>query len=127
VLVLRQSKQRDLASPQRTEAVLRVGQRRTVPRVDDVRQEVVSPEPDEHRTHSGELVTAGGGGGRDRLASLLSVVSRGDGWPLGNAAPISNGLVRELKVQTGRISMVLTKDLAAFIVEALRLGLNEVP
>jgi hypothetical protein len=57
----------------------------------------------------------------------LSVVSRGDGWPLGNAAPISNGLVRELKVQTGRISMVLTKDLAAFIVEALRLGLNEVP
>jgi len=54
-------------------------------------------------------------------------VSRGDGWPLGNAAPISNGLVRELKVQTGRISMVLTKDLAAFIVEALRLGLNEVP
>jgi hypothetical protein len=60
-----------------------------------------------------------------RLASLLSVVSRGDGRPLRNAALIFSGLVRELKVQTGRLSMVLTKDLAAFNVEARRLGLTE--
>ena len=62
----------------------------------------------------------------NRLASLLSVVSRGDGRPLGNAAPIFDDLVRELKVQTGRLSMVLTKDLAAFDVEARWLGLDDV-
>ena len=61
-----------------------------------------------------------------RLASLSSVVSRGDDRPLGHTALIFNDPVRELKVQTDRLSMVLMKDLAAFNVEARRLGLTEV-
>jgi hypothetical protein len=34
--------------------------------------------------------------------------------------------VQELKTQTDRLAMALTKDRAAFNVEARRLGLNEV-
>jgi hypothetical protein len=62
----------------------------------------------------------------NRLPPLLSVVCRGDGRLIGSATPIFNGLVSELKVQIGRISMVLTKDLAAFNVQARRPGLDDV-
>jgi len=62
----------------------------------------------------------------NRLASLLSVVTRGDGRPIGNAAPIFKDLVAELKVQTDRLAQVLARDLVAFNAEARRLGLNPV-
>ncbi len=59
----------------------------------------------------------------NRLASLLSIVTRGDGRPIGNAGPIFKDLVSELKVQTDRLAKVLASDLAAFNAEAKRLGL----
>jgi hypothetical protein len=62
----------------------------------------------------------------NRLASLLSVVNRGDGKPIGNTTPIFNDLVRELKEQTDRFATVLSKDLAALNVEIRRLGLDVV-
>jgi photosystem II stability/assembly factor-like uncharacterized protein len=60
----------------------------------------------------------------NRLASLLSVVNRGDGKPIGNAAPIFKDLAAELKVQTDRLQIILKNDLAAFNAEAKRLGLE---
>jgi hypothetical protein len=62
----------------------------------------------------------------NRLASLLSVVNRGDGRPIGNAPAIFNDLAAELKVQTDRLQHVLTTDLVAFNAEARRLGLDPV-
>jgi hypothetical protein len=62
----------------------------------------------------------------NRLASLLSVVNRGDGKPIGNTIPIFNDLVLELKEQTDRFAAVLSRDFAAFNVEAGRLGLDVV-
>jgi hypothetical protein len=62
----------------------------------------------------------------NRLASLLSIVSRGDGRPIGNAGPIFKDLVAELKVQTDRLAKVLASDLTAFNAEAKRLGLATV-
>ena len=62
----------------------------------------------------------------NRLASLLSVVNRGDGKPIGNTIPIFIDLVRELKEQTDRFAAVLSKDLAAINVETRRLGLDVV-
>lgn len=62
----------------------------------------------------------------NRLASLLRAVGRGDGRPIANAEPIFNDLVAELKVQTDRLDVVLTRDLAAFNTEARRLGLEPV-
>ena len=62
----------------------------------------------------------------NRLASLLTVVNRGDGKPVGNAVPIFDGLVRDLKVQTDRLASVLTTDLAVFNTEARRLGLEAI-
>jgi photosystem II stability/assembly factor-like uncharacterized protein len=59
----------------------------------------------------------------NRLASLLSVVTRGEGRPIGNAAPILKALSADLKVQTDRLAKVLGSDLAAFNTEAKRLGL----
>ncbi|HYN09288.1 MAG TPA: hypothetical protein VES67_18035 [Vicinamibacterales bacterium] len=59
----------------------------------------------------------------NRLASLFSVVTRGEGRPIGNAAPILKDLVAELKVQTDRLAKVLATDLGAFNTEAKRLGL----
>ena len=53
-------------------------------------------------------------------------MNRGDGKPLGNVTPIFNDLVRELKEQTDRFAAVLSKDLAAFNVEAGRLGMDVV-
>ena len=62
----------------------------------------------------------------NRLASLLGVVDRGDGRPIGNVAPIFSDLKSELKVQTDRLQQVLAKDLAAFNAELKRLGLEPV-
>jgi hypothetical protein len=59
----------------------------------------------------------------NRLASLFSVVTRGEGRPIGNAAPILKALSAELKVQTDRLAKALGSDLAAFNTEAKRLGL----
>jgi len=63
----------------------------------------------------------------NRLATLLSVVNRGDGKPIGNAEPIFKDLVAELKVRTDHLQQVLTRDLAAFNAEAKRLNLDPVP
>jgi hypothetical protein len=62
----------------------------------------------------------------NRLASLLSMVNNGDGKPMGNAAPIFKDLTAELKAETDRLAKVLLTDLAAFNVEAKRLGLDPV-
>lgn len=62
----------------------------------------------------------------NRLASLLSVVNRGDGRPIGNAPGIFKDLTADLKVQTDRLAKVLASDLAAFNVEAKRLGLEPI-
>ena len=62
----------------------------------------------------------------NRLASLLRVVTTGDGRPIANAEPIFNDLVGELKVQTDRLAVVLGADLAAFNTEARRVGLEPV-
>ena len=62
----------------------------------------------------------------NRLASLLTVVNRGDGNPVGNALPIFDDLVVELKAQTDRLASVLAGDLEAVNVEARRLGLDPV-
>ncbi len=62
----------------------------------------------------------------NRLASLLSVVSRGDGRPIGNAPVIFKDLAAELKVQTDRLAQVLGRDLTAFNAEARRVGLEPV-
>jgi hypothetical protein len=59
----------------------------------------------------------------NRLASLLSSVSRGDGKPIGNAEPIFNDLKAELKVLTDKLEETLVGDLATFNTEAKRLGL----
>jgi photosystem II stability/assembly factor-like uncharacterized protein len=62
----------------------------------------------------------------NRLASLLGVVSRGDGRPIGNATPIFNDLSAELKVQTERLRQVLARDLTALNAELKRLGMEAV-
>jgi len=62
----------------------------------------------------------------NRLASLLAVVTRGDGRPIGNAAPIFKDLSAELKVQTDALAAVLAKHLVAFNQAATRLGLDAV-
>jgi hypothetical protein len=59
----------------------------------------------------------------NRLASLLSVVTRGDARPIGNAPVIFKDLVAELKVQTDALAKVMASDLVAFNAEATRLGL----
>ena len=60
----------------------------------------------------------------NRLASLLGVVSRGDGRPIGNAPAIFEDLKAELKVQTDRYKKVLDVDLKALNAELKRLGLE---
>jgi photosystem II stability/assembly factor-like uncharacterized protein len=62
----------------------------------------------------------------NRLASLLSIVNRGDGRPIGNAGPIFKELVADLKALTDQLSKVLATDLTAFNAEAKRLGLATV-
>ncbi|MEP6494330.1 MAG: glycosyl hydrolase [bacterium] len=60
----------------------------------------------------------------NRLASLLSVVSRADARPIANAYPIFTDLKGELKVQTDLLQKVLNTDLVVFNNEAKRLGLE---
>jgi photosystem II stability/assembly factor-like uncharacterized protein len=62
----------------------------------------------------------------NRLASLLGVVTRGDGKPIANAHPIFKDLSAELKVQTDRLQQVLATELTAFNAEARRAGVAEV-
>ena len=59
----------------------------------------------------------------NRLASLLRVVTTGDGKPIASAEPIFVDLTRELKIQTDRLKEVLLGDLAAFNADAKRVGL----
>jgi photosystem II stability/assembly factor-like uncharacterized protein len=63
----------------------------------------------------------------NRLASLLRVVEAGDGKPVGNARPIFDDLIAELKVQTDRLQQSLTTDLPTFNRLAQRMGLEAVP
>ena len=62
----------------------------------------------------------------NRLASLLRVVTRGDGAPIGNAPAIFSDLVAELKAETDKLEAILLTQLAAFNQEARRLGLPPV-
>ncbi len=62
----------------------------------------------------------------NRLASLLGVVDRGDGRPIGNAEPIFTDLSAELKVQTDRLQHVLDADLSKLNEQLKRLGLEPV-
>jgi photosystem II stability/assembly factor-like uncharacterized protein len=62
----------------------------------------------------------------NRLASLLSVVERGDGKPIAVVSTIFKDLSAELKVQTDRLQEVTTADLAAFNAEAKRAGVDAV-
>ena len=62
----------------------------------------------------------------NRLASLLGIVSAGDGKPIANAVPIFTDLKAELEVQTGRLQRVMTTELAAFNTEARRVGVEVV-
>ena len=62
----------------------------------------------------------------NRLASLLSVVNRGDGKPIAVAPSIFRDLSAELKVQTDRLQQVTATDLAAFNAEAARAGVEPI-
>jgi photosystem II stability/assembly factor-like uncharacterized protein len=62
----------------------------------------------------------------NRLASLLSMVTHGDGKPIGNALPVFRDLTGELKVQTDKLQLELTRDLAAFNAETKRMSLDPV-
>lgn len=62
----------------------------------------------------------------NRIASLLRVVSNGDGKPIAAAYAIFKDVTAELKVQTDRLQKVLAADLTAFNTEARRLGLETV-
>ncbi len=59
----------------------------------------------------------------NRLATLLSMVERGDGRPTGNVYPIFKDLSAELKVQTDKLQQVLSTDLTAFNAAAQKAGL----
>ena len=60
----------------------------------------------------------------NRLASLLSIVGRGDSRPIGNAPVIFKALVADLKVQTDAMAKIIASDLPAFNKEATRLNLT---
>lgn len=62
----------------------------------------------------------------NRLASLLSVVNRGDGKPIATAPVIFQDLIGELKVQTDRLQQVIATDLASFNAAANRVGVPEI-
>lgn len=62
----------------------------------------------------------------NRLATLLRSVNTGDGAPIGNAEPIFNDLVAELKVETDRLARVLANELVAFNRELSRVRLESV-
>ena len=62
----------------------------------------------------------------NRLASLLRVVTAGEGKPIGNAVPIFNDLKAELKAEMDRLQQVLQSDLPTFNSLAKKLGLEPV-
>jgi len=62
----------------------------------------------------------------NRLASLLRVVSTGEGRPIGNAEPIFNDLQAELKAETDRLQRVLGTYLPRFNQLAARLGIEPI-
>ena len=62
----------------------------------------------------------------NRLASLLRVISTGDGKPIGNAPAIFKDLSAELKAQTDRLEEILLTEMAAFNAEARRAGLDPI-
>jgi len=62
----------------------------------------------------------------NRLASLLRVVSTGEGRPIGNAEPIFNDLQAELKAETERLQKVLSTYLPRFNELARRLNLEPI-
>ncbi len=62
----------------------------------------------------------------NRLGTLNRSVNTGDGAPIGNAEPIFNDLVQELKVQTDRLEQILSTELPKLNAELRRLGLAEV-
>lgn len=62
----------------------------------------------------------------NRLGTLNRSVNTGDGAPIGNAEPIFNDLVQELKVHTDRLEQILTTELPKLNAELRRLGLAEV-
>jgi photosystem II stability/assembly factor-like uncharacterized protein len=62
----------------------------------------------------------------NRIATLNRSVNTGDGAPIGNAEPIFNDLVGELKVQTDRLEQILNTELPRLNAELRRLGLVEI-
>jgi photosystem II stability/assembly factor-like uncharacterized protein len=63
----------------------------------------------------------------NRLASLLRVVQTGDGKPIGNARPIFNDLIAELKAETDKLQQSLTTDLPTFNRLVQRMGMTAIP
>ena len=62
----------------------------------------------------------------NRIGTLNRSVNTGDGAPIGNAEPIFNDLVQELKVQTDLLEKILNTELPKLNAELRRLGLTEV-
>ena len=62
----------------------------------------------------------------NRIGTLNRSVNTGDGAPIGNAEPIFNDLVQELKVQTDRLEQIINTELPKLNAELRRLGLTEV-
>ena len=62
----------------------------------------------------------------NRLASLLRVVTSGEGRPIGNAEPIFNDLQAELRAETDRLQKVLGTYLPRFNELARRLNLEPI-
>ena len=62
----------------------------------------------------------------NRLASLLSVVNRGDTRPSSNIPAIFKGLVADLKVHTDALAKITASGVPAFNKEATRLGLEPI-
>src|SRR3954471_7589998 len=62
----------------------------------------------------------------NRLASLLRVVSTGEGAPIGNAEPIFEDLQKELKAETDRLQKALGTYLPRFNQLAQRIGLEPI-
>lgn len=62
----------------------------------------------------------------NRIGTLNRSVNTGDGAPIGNAEPIFNDLVQELKVHTDRLEEIINSELPKLNAELRRLGLTEV-
>ena len=62
----------------------------------------------------------------NRLASLLRVVTTGEGRPIGNAEPIFDDLQKELKAETDRLQRTLGTYLPRFNDLAKRIGIEPI-